>query len=506
MMIKINKIFVYIFILSIILFTGFNLVSTQEYPLGLDPWYHIAVIKDINEFETVRLEHPFDRTYPNTYSYNYHILSALLTKFSGINTERIINLESILFWLLISLMFYLIVKKIFNNERAAVIALLVSSAITTNYFFGGPLLPRPQVMTDFLFLLGIYIFLMIFHTKEKDIKLKILGLIILVAIVNTHIFLSIVFFLILILIFITSYKRDIKFLSLLFIFFLLSLSIIVLPIIVEWGLPIKDSAENIVSISIRKVFLGFEDLSTYLGSFIPIWFWLSPIIIFFSLWKCKYDQKKSQIFILLWFASFLLLSQSWRFGLTLTPHRFLYLTIFPLIIIISLSIEKILKLISKRFIFFLIFFLVLLLFLQISNLNIWLTHPERDVTEKETYLALLWLGRNSNEQDKILTDQWSDYHIAAIARRGVFYKTGLYINQEIKTQEVIDIFLNYNLDNLRKYNIKFIYIYKPYTTTWLSYRSKISLEEIDNRLDNLNKEERLLKVFENNKTIIYKVK
>ena len=497
-----NSIWILVFILILNISINLDFISSQNYPIGLDPWYHVSVSKDIQESSNVVYEHPFDRTYPNTYTYNFHILIAIFSSFTGVPVEFSFLIFSFLIGLLIVLVSYMLAKVVFN-KRIALFSSLLSATLLTNFQVGGLLLSRPQIVID-LFLFVVFYFCFIIFYKKNNTKSNILVLgLFLFSSFYYHPYFGFLNLVVISIFYFTHLKKNLK----IFVFYsLISLSSFIFfffPIILKWGLPLHSSAELIVSVVVHKLPFSMTTFENAFGLFLGSFFPISFILCFFSFVR---DRSKKGLLFLLWFLSLFIFFFISFFNISLIPHRFLYFSVYPLIFLTAYSINEIFNSFESRYSkLFLILVIIFLLSFQVSEGIKWHREPEKDVMTSEHYDSLLWIRDNTLETDRVITDQWSAYHISAVSRREVLYSTGLYTNITQRVNDIIKIISQGDEELIKKYDIKYIYVYDTYTKEWFSSRVKIDKTSSSKIIDTLAEKNNFVKVYENGPYKTYKI-
>ena len=481
---------------------GINMFYNYEHPIGLDTWYHKAVIRDIVDSEKIIVEHPFDRNNPNTYPFGYHIFLANISNLLGISIEGGIVFASFTFWYIIILLMYLLSRILFN-DKVALLSTFLTTIIPTSFFMGGPLLPFPRLMGDALFLFCIYIFLKL-CTNKDNLNYMILVGIGIFSLSNIHTFSVLIFSLVFLLAVLLSKKKlQKKYFFIICLFILISQIVFWIPLLLNYGLP-KLNSNSLLAVKAFHPTIDF--LESQFGLLIIIFFISFPIII--KKFKCK-DYKHQTIFVFSWLILNLLISQLCFIGLCFLPSRFLYESVYPLIILSSLGLINLFGGgILLKYIRLGMGFIILVLFIfQFAEIYEWSLDVKRDIINKSQDEALEWLKQNSLKEDKVLTDEWSCYHIAGISERQCIHVTGFYTDYGEITGEVSKMFLELNNTLLLEYNVSYIYIHNPNTVNWLYSRSNNkTYKEILERLGLWDKKDWATKAFDNREIKIYKLK
>lgn len=497
---KYNKIITIFIVISLILFSLFLFFDRFNYPLGLDIYFHISVAKDILESGSISLSHPIDKTYPNTYSFDYHILFSIISLITGINIETVMMYTPMIFWPLIILVISIIARKFY--KKSFLYSIIFASLIPTSVLVGGVLIPRTQIMADFLILISFFILINFLDNKKINLKSNYFFLLILFthSLVLTHLPSGLLFFAPLtILIFFTKDKFRIKFVTWLIVFFTIILSELMffLPIFLRWGIPQTERA-----IEIFDVKLEYLNVSSFMEVFGILIIFFAILGIFITLFK-REEKKFNKLFV--WFILFVILGID-LFKLNLLPKRYFWEAVYPATIISSIYFSRIKEFFSKNSILLIVLLMVIL---QIFSFFSFVTNDYKDIMLSPHYNSLEWFKNYTinDTQIKVVSDEWSCVHLSAISRVGCVYTSGFY-NQRQKTSEVLSIFFNLDKNLIKENSVGYIYVYEPYTLPWVYSRSGESYAYVYNKLISLRENNSSLNLIYSdpvNEIYIYKI-
>ena len=471
-------------------FSFFFISINIPYFFGLDPWFHLSMIKEIINTGTFSITIPLDPTYPNVIPPLFHIFSANLSILINILPETIIRYIPLLLGLLIIAFVFIIARQLFDIEVAFLSAIL-TSLIPTTILSGGALLARPQLMGE-LFLLVLIWILYIYKDDFSVYSIFLISLILL-SLPLMHSFSGFVLLPIIMISFLLTIEKNYKLKKFIILLITILFAIVsyYLSIFLKWGLPKTENTYAILSEVIAPS-LSFNDFYSFFGIIFAALSLLSIILLPFIRGK---ENKKTRNFVLIWFFSLVLLLFLGKIGLlSILPKRLFYESIFPLILIISLFISYLYSITSKRILTIFLIFLITIQLVQVITFN-----PVNDNLSESEYSSFQHISLFIDKEEFVATDSWSCYYLSAISDRKCYYLTGFYSKTYDREKILVDLFNNH----LNQSEITFnkLLIFKPLTFIWINIKhyklngNYLSEKEIYSNLEKLEKEGKFKKIY-----------